>query len=98
MRPLIIIFFLFTSVTCFGQMTRDTEPTAPAYFFTPALDSLDYKLEARVYMATNAKVKTYHWTQNCQSLKKYKQKLVALRESEAKQERLLTACQKCSKK
>ncbi|MDO1451505.1 hypothetical protein Q0590_34845 [Rhodocytophaga aerolata] len=79
-------------------MTKDTEPTAPAYFFTPTPDSLDYRLEARVYMAENAKQKTYHFTQTCQALKRYKQMLVALRESEASQEKLLRACQKCSKK
>lgn len=79
-------------------MSRDTEPTVPAYFFIPSPDSLDYRLEARVYLATYTKVKTYHLTQTCQALKKEKQTLIALPESEAKQKSFLTACPKCNKK
>ncbi len=98
MKSLVFLFIIFNSATCFDQMTRDSEPTAPAYFLIPTQDSLDYRLEARVYIAKNAKQKTYHLTQTCQALKNFKQMLVALRESEAKQERYLTACHKCSKK
>ena len=97
MKYLLVLTFIFCSLNCFSQMTRDTEPAAPQYFFTPTQDSLDYTLDVRVYLAKSSKAKTYHFTQGCRALKHHRETIVAVRESVAKQENYHTACRICSK-
>jgi hypothetical protein len=90
MRHLFTLLFLASSLQCFGQIARDSEPTAPIVVPVAAAQSHDIqpdytRQEPVVYICDSETAKAYHRSKGCRTLARCTQGVVKGTKKEAEE-------------